>query len=299
MIRTPPTKVSPDIHPLFPTHMQPKRHFSSRLPFSLPVHLYLIGGFVLLNAGVGILFHSSLHLICLSEFLVLGISSFLFWSVNARLIKQAALKWNYLERNHHLWTHGGLGFSVSLLNILLGQGLIIFCMVYLYRCPISPSFDWVNALLTNNVGINLLCYFALSSYFLHRDLPTKAPPSSPQATGTLPSDSFVLFSHGRQQLIWFKEVRYIQTSNNCIVIHTSTQKHVTYQSLKQFLLKHPYPFFQRTHRSFAVNTQWINSIQKNKNGDGWIHLKGGNRIKLSRNYPITLSSPSTYHIKLD
>lgn len=257
---------------------------------SFAPHHLLIAGFVLLNMGVGFLFHNSLNIICQSEFLILGISSFLFWSAGVGLIRKQAIKRNFLTNKQHLWLHGGMGISVSLINILLGQVLIVCCMVYLYRCPISPSFNWLNAMLTNNIGINLLCYFALCGHFSYLSISKQEVPeqSFPVPTPGLPLPRIKLSAHGMQTWIDPDQIVFIETSNNCIVIHTSSNKYVKYQSLKKFLQEHEFPFLRRTHRSYVVNIHHINSIRKNKNGDGIIHLNGDHNIKLSRNFPLTL-----------
>lgn len=250
-------------------------------------HTTIITFFVVINLAVGLLFHKSLNVICVSEFFILAIYNITFWSIAAIYLERFALKWNFLKNNKYLLPHSSIGIPISLLNVVIGQGIIIFTMIYVYRCTTSPSFDFLNAALTNNIAINLLCYFALSAYFMQRNTRKKlATPSDSPLSHTTITPFISLPSNGGTQRIALDSINFIETSNNCIIIHTQNGKHVTYQSLKRFLQKLTHPALQRVHRSYAVNLNQISSVQKNKNGDGVITLESGDEVKLSRNYSL-------------
>ena len=93
-------------------------------------------------------------------------------------------------------------------------------------------------------------------------------------------------TNGKSVYLELSRIKFIETSNNCIIIHTSNKKYVKYQSLKRFMEEQAHPSLKRVHRSYVINVNFIDSVQKNKNGDGSIVLQGGEVIKLSRNYSI-------------
>ncbi|MEO1448310.1 MAG: LytTR family DNA-binding domain-containing protein [Bacteroidota bacterium] len=241
--------------------------------------LPLIGAFVGLNALIGLLFHESLQVVCHSEFLILAVYGFFFWVGASFLIRRLPARWNFWKHPRSVWIHGGLGLFSASANVLLGQGILIFCMVYLYNCSFSPSFDLVAAALTNNVGINFLCYFALAGII---SLPRPTSANSPD--NTPPPTRIQVHSQGKQFHIPIEEIIFIETDNNCITLHCKAGRFVKYQSLKQFLAETNDRQLIRVHRSFAVNRNWILSVRKNKNGDGAIELKEGSKVKLSRTY---------------
>ncbi len=157
-------------------------------------------------------------------------------------------------------------------------------MIYVYKCT-SPSFSFLNASLTNNVAVNLLCYFSLIFYFLHKG---KRDNSQLDTSNDLNKQLISLSSGGLKKLVPVSSIKFIETANNCIVINTSSGKYVKYQSLKSFLDEIQHVSFKRVHKSYAVNLNHIDSVKKNKNGDGIITLLDDNRIKLSRNYRFDL-----------
>ena len=246
----------------------------------------LITAFALLNLLIGRLFQESLNIICFSELGAIALSSFVFWNIAANPLKKITKQWQLLKNPKQFLMHGGMGLSATLINILISQGLILVLMIYVYDCT-SPSFTFINASLTNNIAVNLLCYFALIFHFLYK---TENPVSTPQSANE-PDDKIISFSSGGiKKIVPVDSIKFIETDNNCIVINTASGRYVKYQSLKSFLDEIQYQNIKRVHRSFAVNINHIDSVRKNKNGDGIITLHDEHQIKLSRNYRFEVIS---------
>ncbi|SNY95167.1 LytR/AlgR family response regulator transcription factor [Flagellimonas pacifica] len=245
----------------------------------------LVSIFVLLNMGIGRMFQESLGATCFSELSILAITSFFFWNISAKQIKTWAGRWAVDSTGKNVLLQGGIGLSASAINILVGQFLVIFLMTTIYNCT-SPSFNMLNASLTNNVGVNLLCYFSLLFYFVG----IKKDKSAPQQNNRLNQKNRVAVSkRGSQFLLEPREIVYVETSNNCIVLHTQKGRFVKYQSLRSFAQTLCPNTFKRIHRSYLVNSEFIDQIQKNNSGDGKLRLKTGDDLKFSRTYLQELS----------
>ncbi len=240
----------------------------------------LISILVLLNMGIGRMFQESLGVSCFSELSILAITSFFFWNISAEQIKKWAKKWAMDASGKNILVQGGIGLSASAINILIGQVLVVFLMTTIYNCT-SPSFNMLNASLTNNIAMNLLCYFSLLFYFVG---PKKNDIAALQNEKTEKKNRVAVSKKGSQFLLDPQEIVYVETSNNCIVLHTQKGKFVKYQSLRSFSQMLCPKTFKRIHRSYLVNSEFIDQIQKNTSGDGKLLLKTGDDLKFSRTY---------------
>lgn len=242
----------------------------------MPKLISLISLFVLLNMGIGRMFQASLGIPCFSELTILAVTSFVFWMASAKQIKVWAQKWSFTTHSNTLLIQGGLGLSASALNILMGQALVIFLMTTVYQCT-TPSFNLLNAGLTNNIAVNLLCYFFLLFHFVGTESKSTETPSEKTA-------QVKVSKNGMQFVLQQQEIIFVETSNNCIVLHTKKGKFVKYQSLRSFQKQVCPKNFKRVHRSYLVNRFFMDHFQKNKNGDGFLYLKNGTGLKFSRTY---------------
>ncbi len=249
-----------------------------------PVSIITI--FVLLNLLVGRLFQESLGVVCFTELGIVALSGFVFWRAISGKIAVFANRWNGGFSTKQLCIQGGMGLSLATANILIGQMLLIFLMTTIYNCT-SPSFGFINASLTNNIAVNLFCYFALLFFFVNHQ---KENNGTREAGNMKESTGKVEVSKGSSKLLLDPtEISHVEASNNCVVLHTAQGKFIKYQSLKSLEdeLK-PYNF-KRVHRSFLVNAHTIRMIRRNKNGDGTLTLKCGASVKFSRTYQNHIS----------
>jgi len=74
------------------------------------------------------------------------------------------------------------------------------------------------------------------------------------------------------------EIRWLKSDSNYIEIHCNGQKHLIRSSLKEFLTKLPSGRFLQVHKSFAINTDYIDSLDYAS-----IHL-GEDVIPVGRKY---------------
>lgn len=241
----------------------------------------LISIFVLLNMGIGRMFQVSLGTTCFSELTILAITSFVFWSFSAQHIKVWGQNWEQKPFGKTLALQGGLGITATAMNILIGQALVVFMMTVVFRCA-SPNFNLLHAALINNIAVNLFCYFALLFYFVNKESSPKIDtPTTPISEKKIQIE---VSRSGSRFLLIPEEIFYIETSNNCIVLHTKRGIFVKYQSLSSLEKMLGSKTFKRVHRSYLVNMSFMDFHQKNSSGDGTLHLKNGDKIKFSRTY---------------
>ncbi len=244
--------------------------------------------FVLLNMGIGRMSQISAAAQCFSELFILALTSFVFWTAAAPKIKVWTAKWSLVEHPKGIMIQSGLGLSVSVLNIIVGHLLVILLLGMVYQRP-SPSFDFLHAGLTNNIGVNLLCYFILSFHFLKKN---GKPPFFLMADNSVLEQCQIKVSkNGSIFLLEPREIIYIETANNCVILHTKKGKFVKYQSLKSLTSKLCSKTFKRVHRSYLVNVNYVESIRKIDNGDGLITLSTGTDIRFSRTFAKELPIP--------
>ena len=232
-----------------------------------------------LNLTFGYLFQVSNEVICFTELSFFALGGFCFWVLITPKLKQLTL--SLLEANlvqkRQIAIFSGMGIAVSLLNFLFCHLVVFGVMYFVFQCE-SPATNLLNASLTNNVIGNLLCFSTLTGLVVHhhasngkQTIPTR---EQKEATPTAPQLTFLLLKQGStSRKILITDIWYIQSSKNCVLIHTATRKFVKYQSLKSLLAMVPANTFLRVHRSTAVNSTYISELKSNHNGDGFIILK--------------------------
>jgi DNA-binding LytR/AlgR family response regulator len=93
-------------------------------------------------------------------------------------------------------------------------------------------------------------------------------------------DNDYIFVKSDKQLkkILFKDILFIESMENYVIIQTASSKEVVYTTLKQLYESLPQDIFQQIHRSFIVNTNRVNAIDGNQlNIDSYI-------IPVARNF---------------
>lgn len=82
----------------------------------------------------------------------------------------------------------------------------------------------------------------------------------------------------------FREVKYIKSDDNYLEIHTVEKRHVIKSTMKDLLPKLPDTMFVRTHRSWVVNIEKIESL-----GASFVNI-GPTEIPISASYKEDLLS---------
>ncbi len=81
----------------------------------------------------------------------------------------------------------------------------------------------------------------------------------------------------------FTDIMYIEATGDYMSVFTTQKKYLhkeTLTNLENSLPNH----FVRIHKSYIINTTFIKELHSQFNGDYTVLLKGGQQLKLSRNY---------------
>jgi DNA-binding LytR/AlgR family response regulator len=90
-------------------------------------------------------------------------------------------------------------------------------------------------------------------------------------------DYFFVKSESKFEKINYADVRYVESLQNYVIIHTAVKKLITYMTLSSLESKLPPALFLKVHKSFIVSLANIKAI------DGNEILIGESRIPISRN----------------
>lgn len=85
-------------------------------------------------------------------------------------------------------------------------------------------------------------------------------PSTPDEHLPIFNDAIFVKTNHRYTKVDLKDIRYIQKSDNYIDLHTPTKKHVIRGSIGSFLDQLSSNQFLRTHRSYAINVNYIQDV---------------------------------------
>lgn len=85
-------------------------------------------------------------------------------------------------------------------------------------------------------------------------------------------------------LVDIKDIAWVDAAGDYMCLHTASQTHIMRCTMKE-LERHLNPeLFQRIHRSTIINLEHVDKIQNHINGEFFLLLKGGARLKMSRGY---------------
>lgn len=78
-------------------------------------------------------------------------------------------------------------------------------------------------------------------------------------------NDYIFVKSGKQlKKILFKDILFIESMENYVVIQTVSSKEIVYTTLKQFYESLPQDIFQQVHRSYIVNIDQVNAIDGNQ-----------------------------------
>ncbi len=105
---------------------------------------------------------------------------------------------------------------------------------------------------------------------------TVVPESLTHPENTVVNKHLFLKTGSKIVRVPFQDLLYIEGFREYIKVHTSTQRHIVYQSLSKVLDVLPAHNFMRVHRSFIINISKIDSI------DGHLIKIGNEEIPISK-----------------
>ncbi|WP_281323281.1 LytR/AlgR family response regulator transcription factor [Flavobacterium aestivum] len=94
---------------------------------------------------------------------------------------------------------------------------------------------------------------------------------------TVNRDHIFIKADKKTKKIMLKDILFIESMENYVVIHTTSSKEMVYCTMKMMTDNLPSDIFFQTHRSFIVNTEHIQAIEGNT-----LEI-GNNKIPISRN----------------
>ena len=97
------------------------------------------------------------------------------------------------------------------------------------------------------------------------------------------TDTLTIKDGAKFYIVQIAEVMYVEAAGDYLSVHTTEKKYLHKETLSN--LENTLPgYFARIHKSFIVNTRFIKELHSQFNGDYRMILKGGQQLKLSRNY---------------
>ncbi len=100
----------------------------------------------------------------------------------------------------------------------------------------------------------------------------------------------VIKESGRVFFIKTEEIDWIEAAGDYVTLHIGPNTHMVHASMGGLEAKLAPDRFLRIHRSTIVNTDRIRELQPHANGEYFVYLDNGSKLKLSRNYRENLRS---------
>jgi hypothetical protein len=95
---------------------------------------------------------------------------------------------------------------------------------------------------------------------------------------------FLVRKLGREFLIATVDIERIQASGNYVNLHVAGRDYPLRSTIAAIESKLDPGHFERIHRSYIVNLDWVASIEPLESGDARVHLKDGTTLPCSRRY---------------
>lgn len=103
-------------------------------------------------------------------------------------------------------------------------------------------------------------------------------------------DRILVKKLGKEFIVKIAEIDWLEASGNYVNLHVGARVYPTRTTLSKLIADIEKQGFSRTHRSFAVNLDAIESIETLPSGSGELVLKTGKVLSLSRRYHQNLKN---------
>ena len=81
-----------------------------------------------------------------------------------------------------------------------------------------------------------------------------------------------------------RDVEWIDAAGDYMCVHVRGRTHVMRTTLKQLETLLDPALFLRVHRSTVINASLVEAVEPHANGEFFVTLRGGTRLKVSRSY---------------
>jgi two-component system, LytTR family, response regulator len=85
-----------------------------------------------------------------------------------------------------------------------------------------------------------------------------------------------------------QQISYIEAAGDYMAVHADGQTHILRQTMKSLIERLNPQRFQRIHRSTIVNVAEVAKLDTHMNGEYFVELRDGTRLKLSRKFRASL-----------
>lgn len=202
-----------------------------------------------------------------------------------RLIDSPLSTWSNIKRTLLIYLLASIAFcclhvagmvalrklSYCALGLNYNFGPLLFELLYEYR---KDLFSFI--------GIILLIHsyrFIISRLQGEADIVNEGENTPPQV-----SDRLLIKKLGKEFIVKLSDVDWLESSGNYVNLHVGNRIYPTRQTLGHLINTIEGKGFCRTHRSYAVNLDSVESITPLYSGSSDITLKNGKVVKLSRRY---------------
>lgn len=127
-----------------------------------------------------------------------------------------------------------------------------------------------------------ICIFL---WFVYSRLKGEANLISAESEQTIQAPAHLLVKKlDREFLVKVADIEWLEAAGNYVNLHSAGRIYPLRATFADLTLRLKDKGFSRTHRSYAVNINQIDSISYQPSGDAEIHLQSGKVINLSRRY---------------
>jgi two-component system, LytTR family, response regulator len=85
-----------------------------------------------------------------------------------------------------------------------------------------------------------------------------------------------------------RQISYIEAAGDYMAVHAEGQTHILRQTMKALIEQLNPQRFQRIHRSTIINVEQVAKLDTHMNGEYFVELNDGTRLKLSRKFRDSL-----------
>lgn len=103
-----------------------------------------------------------------------------------------------------------------------------------------------------------------------------------------PSDSYItriyIKDRGRITCVDVEDVEWIDAAGDYMCVYAKGETHVMRETMKSLAKQLNPKDFKRVHRSAIVNLKKVKSLEPHSNGECFLMMEGGGKVKVSRSY---------------
>lgn len=97
-------------------------------------------------------------------------------------------------------------------------------------------------------------------------------------------------ANGKIILLKTADVDWIEAAGDYVALHIGNKSHLIHETMNSLALKLNPSQFLRIHRSMMVNIERVRELHPHRNGEYYVMLYNGVKLKLSRNYRDNLQA---------